>query len=55
MLLRLLLPQLLREGAGLVGDAAVLGQQTYLAVVNDEKHQAEIKSNPDVRKAYLGL
>jgi MraZ protein len=54
---RLLLPQLLREGAGLVGDVAVLGQQTYLAVVNDEKHRAEITSAPltDADVESLGI
>ncbi len=43
---RLLIPQLLREEAKLNGDVAVLGQQTYLAVVNDKKHRSELESNP---------
>jgi len=43
---RLLIPQSLREAAELKSDVAVLGQQTYLAVVNDEKHKAELAENP---------
>jgi len=43
---RLLIPQSLREVAELKSDVAVLGQQTYLAVVNDEKHKAELAENP---------
>ena len=54
---RLLIPQLLREGAELVGDVAVLGQQTYLAVVNDSKHRAAIDANPltDADVEALGI
>ncbi len=54
---RLLIPQLLREGAELVGDVAVLGQQTYLAVVNDSKHRAAIDANPltDAEIETLGI
>jgi len=43
---RLLIPQLLREAASLMGDVAVLGLQTYLAVANDEKHKASLAENP---------
>ena len=43
---RLLIPQLLREKAALIGDVAVLGQQTYLAVVDDKRHSAEIDEQP---------
>jgi MraZ protein len=43
---RLLIPQLLREMATLAGDVAVLGLQTYLAVVNDAKHKALVVENP---------
>jgi MraZ protein len=43
---RLLIPQLLRETATLAGDVAVLGLQSYLAVVNDKKHKAELEENP---------
>jgi MraZ protein len=43
---RLLIPQSLREVAELKSDVAVLGQQTYLAVVNDSKHKAELAENP---------
>lgn len=43
---RLLIPQLLREAATLSGDVAVLGLQSYLAVVNDAKHRIAIEENP---------
>jgi MraZ protein len=43
---RLLLPQNLREKAGLKGDLAVLGLQTRLAVINDQQHQAKLKAAP---------
>jgi MraZ protein len=43
---RLLLPQLLREAAKLAGDVAVLGMQTYLAVVNDAKHRTTLEEKP---------
>jgi MraZ protein len=43
---RLLMPQLLREGAALLGDVAVLGLQSYLAVVNDAKHRSTLEAEP---------
>ena len=43
---RLLLPQNLREKAGLAGDLAVLGLQTRLAAVNDEQQMARLKAAP---------
>jgi MraZ protein len=43
---RLLIPQMLRESAGLAGDVAVLGLQTYLAVADDEKHKTSLAENP---------
>jgi MraZ protein len=43
---RLLIPQHLREKAGLVGDAAVLGLQNHLAVVNDAKQSARLAEEP---------
>ena len=43
---RLLIPQLLREMATLAGEVAVLGLQTYLAVVNDAKQRASLVENP---------
>lgn len=42
---RLLLPQVLREKANLVGDTAVLGFQTYLVVVNEDAMKAELEAN----------
>src|SRR5579871_5436078 len=44
---RLLIPQLLREAAGIeADDVAVLGQQTFLAVVQDKKHRAALEAEP---------
>lgn len=43
---RLLMPQILREKAALVGDVAVLGQQKKLVVMNDERAQAKIAASP---------
>jgi MraZ protein len=43
---RLLVPQQLREAAEIAGDVAVLGQQTFLAVVNDEKQRAAMAAEP---------
>jgi MraZ protein len=43
---RLLIPQTLREDAGLTGDVAVLGMQTYLAVVDDATQVAAMKEDP---------
>jgi MraZ protein len=43
---RLLLPQNLRDKAGLAGDLAVLGLQTRLAAINDEQQVARIKAAP---------
>ncbi|MDE1154925.1 MAG: division/cell wall cluster transcriptional repressor MraZ [Acidobacteriaceae bacterium] len=43
---RLLIPQTLREAAVIEGDVAVLGQQNFLAVVNDAKHRAALEAEP---------
>ena len=43
---RLLIPQLLREKAKLIGDVAVLGQGTKLMVVNDGRHAAKLEAEP---------
>jgi MraZ protein len=43
---RLLLPQNLRDKAGLAGDLAVMGLQTRLAAVNDEQQVARLKAAP---------
>jgi MraZ protein len=43
---RLLLPQNLREKAGLSGDLAVLGLQTRLAAINDAQQLARLKAAP---------
>ena len=43
---RLLIPLNLREAAALTGDVAVLGMQTYLAVVDDAKQVAAMNEDP---------
>ena len=43
---RLLLPQLLRESAKVVGDVVVLESQTMLEVVNHEAFKAELEAQP---------
>jgi MraZ protein len=43
---RLLLPQNLRDKAGLAGDLAVMGLQTRLSAVNDEQQVARLKAAP---------
>jgi MraZ protein len=43
---RLLLPQHLREKAGLIGDLAVIGLQNHVAVVNEEKHNQRMEEDP---------
>ena len=42
---RLLMPQLLREAAGLKGEVAVTGMLTYLEVRNLEAYRREIEEN----------
>jgi MraZ protein len=43
---RLLIPQMLREKAGLKGDVAVLGQQKKLVVMEDARVQARLADAP---------
>ncbi|HEX4154892.1 MAG TPA: division/cell wall cluster transcriptional repressor MraZ [Acidobacteriaceae bacterium] len=43
---RLLIPQLLREAASLVGDVAVMGIERKLVVANDARLRAAITENP---------
>jgi MraZ protein len=43
---RLLIPQVLREDAGMTGDVAVLGLQKYLAVELDVRHRATLMESP---------
>jgi MraZ protein len=43
---RLLLPQLLRESAKVVGNVVVLGSQTMLEVVNHDAFKAELEAQP---------
>jgi len=43
---RVLVPQLLRESAGLAGEVVVLGMQTYLGVANHDAYKREMDANP---------
>jgi len=43
---RLLLPQILRESAKVVGEVVVLGSQTMLEVVNHDAFKAELEAQP---------
>jgi MraZ protein len=43
---RLLLPQHLREKTVLTGDVGVVGMQTHLTVVNEEKQARDIEAGP---------
>ncbi|MGH9615358.1 MAG: division/cell wall cluster transcriptional repressor MraZ [Acidobacteriaceae bacterium] len=43
---RVLLPQILREKANVVGDVAVFGKLTYLEVTNMEAVRQELETNP---------
>jgi len=43
---RLLIPQQLREDAGLVGDVAVVGQLTKLVVTNASRYKARLTAAP---------
>ena len=54
---RLLIPQTLREAAVIEGDVAVLGQQNFLAVVNDAMHRAALEAEPltDADMEALGV
>jgi MraZ protein len=54
---RLLMPQHLREKAELTGDAAVVGMQTHLTVINLEKQVKAIAAQPltDEDRALLAI
>jgi MraZ protein len=43
---RVLLPQLLRESAGMVGEVSVLGKQNYLDVWNQKRLSERFKKEP---------
>ena len=43
---RVLLPQILRESAKVVGDVVVFGMQTYLEVANHEAFKQNMEQNP---------
>jgi MraZ protein len=43
---RLLIPQLLREKASLTGDAAVLGMQTHLTVIDETVLEKSLEAEP---------
>jgi MraZ protein len=43
---RVLLPQILREQAGVMGDVVVFGMQTYLEVANHDAFKQHMDANP---------
>ena len=43
---RVLIPQILREKANVIGDVAVFGKLTFLEVTNMEAFRQELESNP---------
>ena len=43
---RVLLPQILREQANVLGDVVVFGMQTYLEVANHEAFKQNMDANP---------
>ena len=43
---RVLLPQILRESANVLGEVVVFGMQTYLEVANHEAFKANMDANP---------
>jgi MraZ protein len=52
---RLLLPQNLREKAGLAGDLAVLGLQNRMAAISDEQQVARLKAAPMTGADFAAL
>jgi MraZ protein len=52
---RLLLPQNLREKAGLTGDLAVLGLQTRMAAISDERQAERLKAAPMTGADFAAL
>ncbi len=43
---RVLVPQILRESAKVMGDVVVFGMQTYLEVANHDEFKAQMEANP---------
>ncbi len=55
---RVLLPQILRETAGMIGDVVVFGMQTYLEVANHDafkQHMDETPLTEDDQKELAGF
>jgi MraZ protein len=52
---RLLLPQILRETAKVMGDVVVLGSQTFLEVVNHDSFKAELDTQPMTEAEKMAL
>jgi MraZ protein len=55
---RLLIPQILRDAANVMGDVVVFGSQTFLEVANRESFKAELEAAPltvDDQAALAGL
>lgn len=52
---RVLIPQLLRDSAQMSGEVAVLGQNTFLEVWNNDRVQGDLKGNPFTDDDALAL
>lgn len=52
---RILLPQILRESAGMNGDVVVTGQLDHLVVWNRERFQARLNEQPFTEDDYRAL
>lgn len=52
---RVLIPQILRETAGVTGDVLVFGYQTYLQVSNREDFTKHMDSNPMTEEDFKDL
>ncbi len=52
---RVLIPQILRETAGVTGDALVFGYQTYLQVSNREDFTKHMDANPMTEEDFKDL
>jgi MraZ protein len=52
---RILIPQLLREGAGMAGDVVVMGQLDHLVVWNHDRFQTRLNDQPFTEDDYRAL
>jgi MraZ protein len=52
---RILIPQLLRESAGMTGDVVVMGQLNHLVVWNHDRFQTRLNDQPFTEDDYRAL